>query len=447
MKRLMKALFILALIFCFAMPAFAIKILPYNVPLQDLMKWDKSGATLKLSNPEGETLSVAWASTVDLWNYDGATWTFDLPAGDTFKYSKVVDLYAGMKLVGVAVTSTAAEINILDGALLTVTELNYVDGVTSAIQTQIDTKSPTADPTFTGTVTIPTPFTLGAVSVLPTGTELNFVDGVTSAIQTQLDAKQALDAGLTSIAALTYASDSFVKVTATDVYAIRTITETKTDLALNNVDNTSDANKPVSTAGQTALDLKANLAAPTFTGAATFSGSIATVEKTPVNAVASVGTITSDATAPSDGDTVTIDTKIYTFKTALTPTEGQVLIGVSAAVALDNLKSAINHTGTPDTDYSCAAVHPTVEATTNSDTTQLVAAKTKGVAGNSIALEEVSTHLTVDAATLGTTVAGVDGTVGVANEIAQDTTYLYVCIATNTIADTNWRRVALGSAY
>jgi len=48
-----------------------------------------------------------------------------------------------------------------------------------------------ASPTFTGTVTIPTPFTLGAVSVLPTGTELNFVDGVTSAIQTQLDAKQA----------------------------------------------------------------------------------------------------------------------------------------------------------------------------------------------------------------------------------------------------------------
>lgn len=36
------------------------------------------------------------------------------------------------------VTSSAAELNILDGATLTVTELNYVDGVTSAIQTQID---------------------------------------------------------------------------------------------------------------------------------------------------------------------------------------------------------------------------------------------------------------------------------------------------------------------
>lgn len=40
----------------------------------------------------------------------------------------------------------------------------------------------------------------------------------------------------------------------------------KTAVGLGNVDNTSDANKPVSTAQQTALDLKANLASPTFTG-------------------------------------------------------------------------------------------------------------------------------------------------------------------------------------
>ena len=38
---------------------------------------------------------------------------------------------------------------------VTSTEIGYVDGVTSAIQTQIDTKAPLASPTFTGTVTIP----------------------------------------------------------------------------------------------------------------------------------------------------------------------------------------------------------------------------------------------------------------------------------------------------
>lgn len=44
---------------------------------------------------------------------------------------------------------------------------------------------------------------------------------------------------------------------------------TRTFLSINNVDNTSDANKPVSTATQTALNLKANLASPTFTGTVT----------------------------------------------------------------------------------------------------------------------------------------------------------------------------------
>ncbi len=75
--------------------------------------------------------------------------------------------------------------------LPTGTELNFVDGVTSSIQTQLDAKSPLASPTFTGTVTFPTPFTLGATSVTTTGAQLNFVAGVTSAIQTQLDAKQS----------------------------------------------------------------------------------------------------------------------------------------------------------------------------------------------------------------------------------------------------------------
>jgi hypothetical protein len=41
---------------------------------------------------------------------------------------------------------------------------------------------------------------------------------------------------------------------------------TATEVGLGNVDNTSDANKPVSTAQQSAIDLKANIASPTFTG-------------------------------------------------------------------------------------------------------------------------------------------------------------------------------------
>ena len=47
---------------------------------------------------------------------------------------------------------------------------------------------------------------------------------------------------------------------------LRAQATTAGDVGLGNVDNTSDANKPVSTAGQTALDLKANLASPALTG-------------------------------------------------------------------------------------------------------------------------------------------------------------------------------------
>jgi hypothetical protein len=43
-------------------------------------------------------------------------------------------------------------------------------------------------------------------------------------------------------------------------------TSARTNLGIGNIDNTADLNKPVSVAGQAALDLKANLASPTFTG-------------------------------------------------------------------------------------------------------------------------------------------------------------------------------------
>jgi hypothetical protein len=52
------------------------------------------------------------------------------------------------------------------------TEFGYLDGVTSAIQTQINAKAPLASPTFTGTVTVPATITApsSVVLTLPTTT-------------------------------------------------------------------------------------------------------------------------------------------------------------------------------------------------------------------------------------------------------------------------------------
>jgi hypothetical protein len=52
------------------------------------------------------------------------------------------------------VTSTTAELNILDGVTATTAELNFVDGVTSNVQTQINTKAPLASPAFTGGIDV-----------------------------------------------------------------------------------------------------------------------------------------------------------------------------------------------------------------------------------------------------------------------------------------------------
>ena len=99
------------------------------------------------------------------------------------------DLDEGLwKVGGVAVTATAAELNILDGVTATTAELNYVDGVTSNIQTQ-------------------------------------------------LDAKQPLDATLTALAA--YSTNGIVTQTASDTFTGRTITGTANQITVTNGDGVS----------------------------------------------------------------------------------------------------------------------------------------------------------------------------------------------------------------
>lgn len=92
--------------------------------------------------------------------------------------------------------STAAQALINLGLTATAAELNFVDGVTSAIQTQLDGKPANNGTGASGTwaISISGNAATATTSTTLTGltssvAELNFVDGVTSAIQTQIDAK------------------------------------------------------------------------------------------------------------------------------------------------------------------------------------------------------------------------------------------------------------------
>jgi hypothetical protein len=152
--------------------------------------------------------------------------------------------------IGVSTASTGnfSTLSINSTAITaTAEELNYTDGVTSNIQTQLNTKAPIASPTFTGSVTIPTVdinggaidnTTIGITTastgnfstlsingtaitssatelnlldgVTATTAEINYLDGVTSNIQTQINALQTGDTDLEDIAALTPTDSVFI---------------------------------------------------------------------------------------------------------------------------------------------------------------------------------------------------------------------------------------------
>jgi hypothetical protein len=201
----------------------------------------------------------------------------------------------------------------------TATELNYVDGVTSAIQTQIDSKASLSGATFTGAVSGTSLTLSGDLTINGTTTTLNSttlsVDDKNielGSVATPSDA--TADGGGITLKGTTDKTFNWVDATdawtssehvnlasgkslylngtllkdATETLTNKTLTSpvintptgiTKSDVGLANVDNTTDAGKPISTATQTALDLKlasataattyAPLASPTFTGTVT----------------------------------------------------------------------------------------------------------------------------------------------------------------------------------
>lgn len=164
------------------------------------------------------------------------------------------------------------------------------------------------------------------------------------------------------------------------------------------------------------------------------------------------GTGASVAGITTANATFTIGTRTYTFVDELSETEAdaiidQILYGGNEATALDNMKVAINAGATAGTNYSTGTVvNADVVAGTNTATTQVITAKVKGVIGDLIATTETLANTVWDDVTLGTEVAGVDGTVGRKGQIAYDADNIYVCKVESGITDSaNWEKAALSA--
>lgn len=114
------------------------------------------------------------------------------------------------------------------------------------------------------------------------------------------------------------------------------------------------------------------------------------------------GTGASDAGVTTGAATVTIGSVTYTIVDALSETYGadaiayQVVKGANEAAMLDNLKLAINGTGTAGTNYSTGTVaHPYVIATTNTDTVQKIISRTVGNTAATAVVNALATTTTM----------------------------------------------------
>lgn len=169
---------------------------------------DDSGVEVNLSDAAAGSGTVTSVSVVTANGVSGSVATATTTPAITIVLGAITP--SAVQVSGL----TASEIVITDGSKNLVsaavatypslTELTYVKGVTSAIQTQINTKAPSTAPTFatsiTGSYLTASEMLItdgsknivsAAVATYPSLTQLTYLKGVTSAIQTQLDAKQA----------------------------------------------------------------------------------------------------------------------------------------------------------------------------------------------------------------------------------------------------------------
>ncbi len=260
------------------------------------------------------TGSVELPSTIQIGNVSGTE--IDYLFGVTSNIQTQLDLKPTITegvISDTVIPDTIARVSNVENSLdqyVPLTQKGFADGVATlnsegkvpAIQLDLASYATLANPTFTGTVALPALTAIGDVSA----TEIGYLDGATSNLQTQISARiltetvvaeyltqadgitlyQPKDGDLTAIAALTGTS-GFLKKAGTDTWTLDDSTYLTTASAQATYLDIDDA-----------INTYAPLAAPTFTGIVVLPSTT------------SIGTVSSTEIGYLDGVTSSIQTQL-----------------------------------------------------------------------------------------------------------------------------------------
>ena len=218
---------------------------------------DSSVLTAKIADDAVSTIKIVNGAVTTAKILDSAVLAEKLAASAVITDKIADSAVTTLKIADLAITdakiSEAAEI-----------AMSKIAGLDEAL----DTKSPIDSPTFTGSVVLPSTTAIGSVDA----TEIGYLSGVTSSVQTQITAAATAlsthEADTTNIHGI---ADTSLLATTANVATAKTeaiaaagtaadtkvsdavAALTKSSVGLANVDNTSDEDKPVSTAQASAI--------------------------------------------------------------------------------------------------------------------------------------------------------------------------------------------------
>ena len=214
-------------------------------------------------------------------------------------------------------TGTVTSGMILDGTIVNA-DVNASAAIAQSkiadLTTDLAAKAPLASPALTGTPTAPTATagtnnTQVATTAYADAAVAALVDGAPALLNTLNELAFAINDDAAFTTTITNLIGEKAPI-ASPTFTGTVSGITSTMVGLGSVDNTSDANKPVSTATQTALDLKAPLASPTFTGTVTIPSGASISGFAPLASPALTGTPTAPTAAPGT-DTTQVATTAF----------------------------------------------------------------------------------------------------------------------------------------